>query len=148
MMFKTQQTHSFTAAAIALFAFALPTPTFAADWVLVAGAKSGINKIDADAASNLYLGKVNELAGVGPVTLMDLPEGNPIRDSFYADTTKKDASALKAYWSRMIFTGKGQPPRAMDGAAAIKKALSANSTAIAYIEKSAVDASVKVLLTP
>lgn len=126
----------------------LPATAFAGDWVLVAGAKSGINKLDTDAASNLFLGKVNEIQGVGQVTLMDLPEGNPTRDSFYAETTKKDSSALKAYWSRMIFTGKGQPPRTMDGAAAIKKALSTNSSAIAYIEKSAVDASVKVLLTP
>ncbi len=136
------------AVAVLALACVFPNDSFAGDWALVAGAKSGINKLDAEAASNLFLGKVTEVPGIGPVTLLDLPEGNPIRESFYAETTKKDASALKAYWSRMIFTGKGQPPRAMDGAAAIKKALSANSTAIAYIEKSAVDASVKVLLTP
>lgn len=133
--------------AVALWANSA-APAMAADWVLVAHAKSSINKLDADAASNLYLGKTSELPGVGPVALLDLPEGNAIRDAFYMDATKKDASSLKAYWSRMIFTGKGQPPRMVDGTGAVKKALSSNPSAIGYIEKSAVDASVKVLLAP
>ncbi|MCV2359022.1 phosphate ABC transporter substrate-binding protein [Paucibacter sp. TC2R-5] len=124
----------------------LPSISLAADWVLVANAKSSINKLDADAVGNLYLGKSTDLPGVGSVAVLDLPEGSTTRDSFYQDVTKKDASALKAYWARMIFTGKGQPPRAMDSAAAVKKAVAANPSAVGYIEKSAVDASVKVLL--
>ncbi len=135
------------ASSVVLIALA-SSPAPAADWVLVTNAKSSISKLDTDAASNLYLGKTSELPGVGAVALLDLPEGNAIRDSFYLDATKKDASALKAYWSRMIFTGKGQPPRMVDGAAAVKKALSGNPSAIGYIEKSAVDATVKVILTP
>lgn len=144
-MFTTKRT--LLAFALALLAHT-SSPAIAADWVLVASAKSGINKLDADAASNLYLGKTSELPGVGPVALLDLPEGNAIRDAFYLEATKKDASALKAYWSRMIFTGKGQPPRMVEGAGAVKKALGSNPSAIGYIEKSAVDATVKVILAP
>lgn len=127
---------------------AISLPSFAADWVVVASAKSSISNIDVNAVGNLYLGKTTELPGVGAVTLFDLPEGSTTRDGFYADATKKDASAIKAYWSRMIFTGKGQPPRSLENAAAVKKALASNPSAIAYIEKSAVDNSVKVLVTP
>jgi ABC-type phosphate transport system substrate-binding protein len=142
-MFTFQKT---TAALTLALLTCLPSISSAADWVLVANAKSSITKLDADAASNLFLGKSTELPGVGAVALLDLPEGSATRESFYQDVTKKDASSLKAYWARMIFTGKGQPPKAMDSAASVKKAIAANPSALGYIEKSAVDASVKVVL--
>lgn len=119
----------------------------AADWVLVAGAKSSVRTVDAETAANLYLGKVSELPGVGPVQLHDLPEGSAVRDGFYQEAANKSASAMKALWSRMIFTGKGQPPKSVESSAALKKILASNPTAIGYMEKSAVDASVKVLLS-
>jgi len=46
-----------------------------------------------------------------------------------------------------VFTGKGQPPIMLPNAAEVKKAVATDPKAIGYIEKSAVDASVKVVLT-
>ena len=57
-----------------------------------------------------------------------------------------DAAQVKAIWSKILFTGRGVPPKQLLDSAAVKKAVAANPKAVGYIEKSAVDASVKVVM--
>ena len=76
-----------------------------------------------------------------------MPESSPVRDEFYSKATGKSAAQAKSYWAKLSFTGKGTPPREGAGSADIKKQVAENSGLIGYIEKSAVDASVKVLLS-
>lgn len=94
-----------------------------------------------DQVANIYLGRSFDLKP------MDLPESSPAREQFYKKATDRDLSQIKATWSRIVFTGKGQPPKEQPDAAAVKKAVAADPKAIGYIEKSAVDASVKVVLS-
>jgi len=89
---------------------------------------------------DIFLGK-NQ--GATPV---DQPEGDATREQFYTKATGRDAAQVKATWSRIAFSGKGTPPKVMPDAAAVKKAVAADPKAIGYIDSSAVDSSVKVLL--
>jgi ABC-type phosphate transport system substrate-binding protein len=59
----------------------------------------------------------------------------------------RDNAQIKAIWSKILFTGRGLPPKQLPDSEAIKKAVAANPNAVGYIEKSLVDASVKVVLT-
>jgi ABC-type phosphate transport system substrate-binding protein len=90
--------------------------------------------------SDIYLGKSQTAQP------MDLPEASPVRAAFYDKATGKDPAQVKATWARLAFTGKGQPPKEAADAAAVKKEVAANPKLIGYIDKSAADASVKVLL--
>jgi hypothetical protein len=100
----------------------------------------GAPALSKDQVANLYLGRANDLKP------LDLPDGNPAREAFYKKATDRDSAQIKAVWSRVIFTGKGQPPKEMPDAAAVKKAVAADPKTVGYIDKSAVDASVKVVL--
>jgi hypothetical protein len=90
--------------------------------------------------ANVYLGHNQAL------TPLDQPESAPIRADYYKRLTGRDASQIKAMWARLTFTGKGQSPRELSDSNAVKKAVAADPKAIGYIEKSAVDDSVKVLV--
>ena len=92
--------------------------------------------------ANIFLGKSNDLVGV------DLPDGNAVRDAFYHKVTGKDGAQLKAYWAKLVFTGKAQPLKEFPSDAEVKKFVAANPNAIGYIDKGAVDGSVKVVLSP
>jgi hypothetical protein len=94
-----------------------------------------------DQASDLFLGKSQGMK------LLDLPNSAPVKAAFYQKVSGHDLSQVKATWSRLIFTGKAQPPKELPDAAAVKKAVAADSKSVGYIEKSEVDSSVKVLLT-
>lgn len=94
-----------------------------------------------DQVADLFLGKSQGMR------LLDLPNSAPIKAAFYQKVSGHDLSQVKATWSRLIFTGKGQPPKELPDAIAVKKAVAADPKTIGYIEKSAADPSVKVLLT-
>jgi ABC-type phosphate transport system substrate-binding protein len=77
---------------------------------------------------------------------IDQASGSSIYAEFYKKATGRDAAQVRAIWSKILFTGRGVPPKQLLNSAAVKKAVAANPKAVGYIEKSAVDDSVKVVL--
>ena len=112
-----------------------------AEVVAVVGAKSPAATMSNEQVAQFFLGKSSSM------TPIDQPDGNAVRNEFYKKVTDKDASQAKALWSKLVFTGKATPPKEVAGSAEVKKAVAADPKAIGYIEKSAVDATVKVVLT-
>jgi ABC-type phosphate transport system substrate-binding protein len=96
--------------------------------------------ISKEQIADLYLGRS------GGLTPVDQPVGSAIYAEFYKKATGRDIAQVKALWSRILFTGRGLPPKQLPDSAAVKQAVAANPNAVGYIEKSAVDASVKVAL--
>jgi len=127
------------AGAALLAAFTAASPTFAADIVVVGHPSAA--PMSKDQVSDVFLGKNTAL---NPV---DQPEASAIRTEFYKKATGRDLSQIKATWARLVFSGKAQAPKEGADAAAIKKAVAADPKAVGYLEKSSVDASVKVLAT-
>ena len=123
----------------ALLLLALGGTAAHAQVAVVASAKSSQGSLTPEQLANLYLGKL-------PGQLYDLPEGSPLREQFYSKGTGRTTAQVKATWARLTFSGKASPPKEVASSADLKKALAANPDAIGYIEKSAVDPTVKVLL--
>jgi ABC-type phosphate transport system substrate-binding protein len=113
-----------------------------ADVVVVVSASSGAGTMTAEQVSDVFLGKSTAF------TPVEQAESSPIRDEFYIKVTGKDSAQVKAIWTKLIFTGKAALPKALPSSADVKKALAADPKAIGYIEKGAVDGSVKVVLAP
>lgn len=111
-----------------------------AEMVVVVNAKNPASSMTAAQVADVYLGKDANLAPV------DLSEASAERGQFYTKVAGKDAAQVKAIWARIVFTGKSQPPKAVSGSAEAVKLVGANEKGIAYVDKSAVDSSVKVVL--
>ena len=114
---------------------------------VVVGAKSGASAMTAAQAADLFLGKSDQVAGLGTALLLDHPEGDAVRDQFYTKVTGKSSAQVKAAWSRLVFSGKATPPKELSNSADVKKMVATNPNAVGYIEKGAVDGTVKVLLS-
>ncbi len=114
---------------------------------VVVGAKSPAAALSAEQAAGLFLGKSDQLPGVGTALLLDQGESSAVREQFYTKVTGKSASQVKAAWSRLVFSGKATPPKEIASSAEVKQLVAANPNAVGYIDKSAVDATVKVLLS-
>lgn len=134
-----------TAAALALV-FATPLQAIAGDIAVVVAASSPAGAITASQASDIFLGKNPNLPGAGKMTVVDQDESASAREEFYTKAAGKSPSQMKAYWGKQIFTGTIQPPKAVGSNAGVKAALAKSPNTIGYIDKSAVDGSVKVLL--
>lgn len=118
-----------------------------ADVVVIVSAKSPIKQLSADQASDLFLGKIGEFPNGAKATPLDQSEGSPVRDNFYLKNSGKAPAQMKAHWARMLFTGRGQPPVESGDNETIKKLVAANPGLIGYIDKDALDSSVRPVLT-
>ncbi|WP_067065669.1 hypothetical protein [Roseateles chitosanitabidus] len=114
---------------------------------VVVNPKNLAASMTADQVSSIFLGKTNTLPSGAAAQAVDLPDSAAAREHFYSKATGKSSAQVKAAWSRLVFSGKGTPPKELGSAAEVKKFVAANPDAIGYIEKSAVDGSVKVVLS-
>ena len=103
------------------------------------------NAVSADDLNRLFLGRASSFADGSKATPLNLAEGQVSRDEFDSKVLNRSSAQLKAYWSKLLFTGKGTPPKELSDDAAVKAAVAADATAIGYISSSSVDGSVKVV---
>ena len=103
------------------------------------------NAVSADDLNRLFLGRASSFADGSKATPLNMAEGTAARDEFDSKVLNRSAAQLKAYWSKLVFTGKGTPPKELADDAAVKAAVAADSSAIGYISSSSVDSTVKVV---
>ena len=105
------------------------------------------NAVSADDLNRLFLGRASSFADGSKATPLNMAEGQAARDEFDNKVLSRSSAQLKAYWSKLVFTGKGTPPKELADDAAVKAAVAADSSAIGYISSASVDGSVKVVAT-
>ena len=115
--------------------------------VVIVNPKSAAADMTAEQVSGIFLGKTPTLPSGATAVMVDQPEGSPIYEQFYGKVAGKTPAQVKAAWSRLTFSGKATPPKALASSAEVKKFVAANPDAIGYIEKSAVDGTVKAVLS-
>lgn len=118
----------------------------AADLFVIVSARSAVVALRADQVADIFLGQVGRFPDGAEAIALDQGVGSPQRDEFYARVAAKSPALVKAYWTKMIFTGRGQPPREAPDSAAVRKLVADNPALIGYIGKSSLDASVKPVL--
>ena len=114
--------------------------------VVIVSARSTATVLRNDQVAAIFLGQTAQLPDGAYVAAIDQPVGSNTRDEFYARVASKSPALLKAYWSKLLFTGRGQPPREVDGNTAVRKLVAETPGLIGYIERSALDATVRPVL--
>jgi ABC-type phosphate transport system substrate-binding protein len=116
-----------------------------AEVVVIVHPSADVSSLTEDDVSRIFLGKSKSFPSGGQALPMNQNEGSAIRDKFNSVVCKKNSSQYKAYWSQLVFTGKGTLPKDVSGDAAVKSLVAANPNMIGYIDSSAVDNTVKVV---
>jgi ABC-type phosphate transport system substrate-binding protein len=121
-------------------------PAGAADLVVIVSARNPVAALRADQVAAIFLGQSARFPDGTEAVPYDMRLGAALRDEFYARVTNKSPALLKAHWSKMVFTGRGQPPAELPDSAAVRRRVAEDLDAIGYIERSALDASVHAVL--
>ena len=117
-----------------------------AEVAIVVNSSVSVASITPDVAAEIFLGKLDSLPNGTKMVPIDQEDAQSVRTEFYTKVVKKDAAQLNAYWSRLIFTGKGEPPKKVADNAEVLALVAANPNIIGYVDAAAVNGSVKVLL--
>lgn len=108
---------------------------------------SNTDSLDQATISRIFLNKKKSFPSGNKALPLAMAEGDAATEEFNSAVLKKTAAQLTAFWSKLVFTGKGQPPKAFDSTAAMLAEVASNPDAIGYIDASAVDDTVRVVAT-
>ena len=125
--------------------FGLAVQAQAQEVVAVVSARSPVTALNADQVADIFLGKSTRFPNGSQAVPIDQNEESELRDRFYALYAGKSPAQVKAHWAKIIFTGRGQPPRQVPNSAEAKRAIANNPHAIGYIDARLVDPSLRVL---
>jgi ABC-type phosphate transport system substrate-binding protein len=117
----------------------------ASEVVTVVSTKNPLSTMSREQIADIFLGKTAHFPDGRPAVAVDQVEGSAAREAFYQEIAGKSPAQMKAYWSKVIFTGRGQPPKEVSGSREMRKRVAENPDTIGYLESAAVDANVKAL---
>lgn len=121
-------------------------PARAGELVVIVSARSPVTTLRAEQVADIFLGQACQFPGGARAVALDQRLGTPLRDQFYAKVAAKTAPLLRAYWTRRLFMGQGQPPAEASGNAAVRARVARDPALIGYIDRSALDATVRPVL--
>ncbi|MBH0004365.1 phosphate ABC transporter substrate-binding protein [Pseudoalteromonas sp. SWYJZ12] len=107
---------------------------------------SNVSSVDADTIKKIYLGKSKSFSNGDKVNPVN-QDGTSVADEFNDKVVGKSSSQLNAYWSKLVFTGKGTPPEKLTSDQAVIDFVAANGNAIGYVDSAKVTDKVKVIAT-
>jgi ABC-type phosphate transport system substrate-binding protein len=121
------------------------TSVFAQAEIAVVVHPSNASALDSSAISRIFLGKLKSFDDGGQAVPINQESSMPATDEFNSKVLNKSGSQLKSYWSKLVFTGKGTPPKVVANDAEVISLISANPNLIGYIDATAVTGTVKVI---
>lgn len=112
-----------------------------ADTVIIVNPKQ-TTKLTTSDVRNIFLGNKKSFPDGSTAIPVTLKDGKS-RDQFMAEVLGKTEGQYKALWSRLMFTGTGQPPREIDNEDEVKRVVALNPNIIGFIDSSKLDATVR-----
>lgn len=103
---------------------------------------SNTDEITKKDVKKIFLGKSKKFPSGSEAIPIELKAGDS-KSEFLKGVVGKSESQFKAYWSKLVFTGKGQAPRAVASEAEIIELVSKNPNLIGYVSDGAVTDGVK-----
>lgn len=94
---------------------------------------------------DIYMGRMKRLSNGAYLIPIDIETENPMRGGFYQKLMDKNLSEINSYWARLVFTGRGVPPRQAESFDEIIEIIKNNKGAIGYVPLGAVTDDVHIL---
>lgn len=125
----------------------LAGPAFAegTEFVVIVAAHSPVTTLTSNEVADIYLGRLNRLPDGRTVVPVDRVESDAVQKAFYREILQRNAAQLRAHWSRLVFTGRGKPPRQLRSGTDCVEFVARNPSAIGFVEPALVTASVRVV---
>jgi ABC-type phosphate transport system substrate-binding protein len=107
--------------------------TARAEVVVVVSAENPVESLSRAELADIYLGRMTRFPNGESVVPVDQRETSPTHHEFYSRYLGRTPAQIKAHWSKLIFSGRGQPPRTVAGDKAVAEFVAGNHHAIGYL---------------
>jgi ABC-type phosphate transport system substrate-binding protein len=103
------------------------------------------NALDAKVVQRIFLGKDKKFADGNETIAVNQTADTQLRQDFDQAVLGRSSSQVSAYWSKLVFTGKGIPPKEVANDAEVIDLVSKNPSVIGYVNKASVTDAVKIV---
>jgi len=128
-----------------LFFCIISVNLYANSLIVIVSKDSNINDISKKELSKIFLSKTKKLPNGEKSSIIEIYDKN-IQSIFYQKICNKNSTQLRRYWTKMIFTGKGQPPKKMKSYKEIIEYVSKNQNAISYIPAEYITSKIQTIM--
>ncbi len=112
--------------------------------VVVVSKDSPVETLENQQIANIFLTRTNRYPNGNKATPIELSHSQ-MRDIFYQEISGKSPTQLMAYWTTLIFSGKGKPPRGYGDIKSLIRRLGSNPGSISYLNLSQVTDELKIV---
>jgi ABC-type phosphate transport system substrate-binding protein len=114
--------------------------------VVIVNPSIGVQHLSRREVMDIFLGRYRTFPSGASALPIDLDVSSTARTQFYLLLAHKDSSDMGSYWARLTFSGKISPPFVVSDARMAIDIVANNPNAIAYVDRAAVDARVRIAL--
>lgn len=117
---------------------------WAGDFAVVVSKQSPLAQLDKRDVANIFLAKTHQAGMAKRIVPLELIDQEYQR-TFYQEIAGKSLAQINSYWTTLIFTGKGRPPRQVSDETQLIDALMRNPNAITYLPLERITEQMKVV---
>ena len=121
--------------------------TKSAELVVVVNKNSAINTLSKREVIDIYMGRYLTFPDGEVAQPFDLPAQSTLKSDFYLQLVNKNEQKIDAYWARLLFSGRANPPSPSTSVEDVLNKIAASQFAIGYIPHSQITNAVKVVYT-
>ncbi len=114
-------------------------------WVVIVNKANPITEASKDEVAKWFLKKKTTWENGQKILPVDQSPSSPVRKAFSKEVLGKSVSAVRRYWQKMIFSGRGVPPVEKGSDAEVIDYVRSNPGAVGYVSSNADVSGVKVL---
>ncbi|OUR93814.1 hypothetical protein A9Q81_15195 [Gammaproteobacteria bacterium 42_54_T18] len=132
---KSKTVKTFIATLIAQILFiSAPSHSYARDTLyIITNTKNATQSLSKQDIQNIFLGKIQSFPNGNPAKPVNSSKGSPSRIAFMEEILKKTERSWRSHWARLLFTGKGKPPKEYQNPQDIIDAVAQKKQAIGYV---------------
>jgi ABC-type phosphate transport system substrate-binding protein len=116
-----------------------------AEVVVVVSVQNPVESLSRNALADLYLGRTSRFPNGQSAIPVDQRENSTAYRAFYRDYLGQTPAQIKIHWSRLIFTGRGQPPRSLADSQAVADFVAKHADATGYLHDTQLDERLRVV---
>lgn len=116
-----------------------------AEIVVVVGVSSPIAQLSREEVINIFMGRYRLLPAGAAVVPVEPGADTASRRSFYASLLGKSVADIRAYWARLVFSGRTSPPDEVPNDGDVVARVAKDPLALGYVDRQAVTSRVRVV---
>ena len=118
------------------------SPARAGHLVVITRSDSAIQTLSREQVSRIFLGRLKLLPTGERVTVVEVES---LRERFYQKLLSRNLAEVNAYWARLQFSGRTQPPLRLASDEEALAAVLAGRNVVGYVDADVLDPRAKVL---